>query len=80
MAHASGLSAEQLAACMPANGAWHYAAEQDGWCKAHEALRADMSDLSAALAALVAREAAGKQLTAWQARTRCSSGSAGSQP
>ena len=68
MALESGLSDEQLAACMAANAAWPYAACEDGWQKAHDALRTDLADFEAALAALAAQEAAGKPLTPWQVR------------
>jgi hypothetical protein len=68
---AHGLSAEQLAACMAPNASWAHAAHDDGWVRAHDALRADMQDLRAALDTLLAHAAAGKALTAWQVRTRC---------
>ena len=68
MAPESGLSAEQLAACMPAHDKWPWRAEQDGWMQAHNALRLDMSDFHAVLTVLTAQEAAGKPITAWQAR------------
>jgi hypothetical protein len=64
----SGLTAEQLAACLAANASWPFAAHEDGWVKAHDALRLDMADFDAALAVLAAQEAAGQQLTAWQVR------------
>jgi hypothetical protein len=68
MAH--GLSDAQLAACMAPNAAWPHAARDDGWVLAHDALRADMADLHAAVDALLAHAAAGRALTAWQARAR----------
>ena len=63
-----GLSEQQLAACMRANAVWPYDAQRDGWVMAHNALRADMADLEAALSALDGQLAAGKKLNAWQAR------------
>lgn len=67
---AHGLSDKQLADCMAPNARWAHAASQDGWVLAHDALREDMKDLHAAVEALLAQAAAGKALTAWQARPR----------
>ena len=65
---ASALTPEQLAACMAANGAWAFPAKDDGWVRAHDALRLDMTDFGAALAVLAAQDSAGKAITAWQVR------------
>ena len=65
-----GLTDAQLAACMAASAAWPHAAADDGWVRAHDALREDMTGLRAALEALAAHAAAGKPLTAWQVRAR----------
>ena len=59
---------EQLAACMAANSAWAFPAKDDGWVRAHDALRLDMTDFGTALAVMTAQESAGKPITAWQVR------------
>ena len=64
-----GLSASQLAACMSANANWPWdAGRLDVWVSEHNALRADMDDLAAAIGALDNQLAAGKALTLWQVR------------
>jgi hypothetical protein len=67
---APALSDKQVAACMAPNAAWAHAAADDGWVRAHDALRSDMHDLHAALDTLAAQASADRALTAWQVRTR----------
>jgi len=59
------LTAEQVAAALAPNSGWPYAGAEDGWVKAHDALRADMCDLSAALRLL----ANAGSYNAWQVCT-----------
>ena len=63
-----GLSASEVAAVMSANASWPWKADKTVWVSEHNALRADMDDLAAAIGALDAQLAAGKPLTAWQVR------------
>ena len=65
---ATGLTAEQLEKCMAANGGWAHPAKDDGWVRAHDALRLDMKDFETALSVLAAQDSAGKPITAWQVR------------
>lgn len=64
-----GLSASQVAACMSANANWPSDAKaKNVWVSEHNAMRADMDDLAAAIGRLDAQLAAGKALTEWQVR------------
>lgn len=47
-----GLTPEQLTAAMGVSDKWPFAADLDGWVQSHNAIRADLTDLKAALAAL----------------------------
>ena len=53
---------------MRASAAWPQDANKIVWVSEHDALRADMDDLAAAIGALDSQLAAGKALTAWQVR------------
>ena len=66
-----GLSASQVEACMRPNAKWPLDAKKNVWVSEHNALRADMDDLAAAIATLDNQLAAGKALTAWQVRVCC---------
>ncbi len=56
-----GLTPEQYEACMKASDRWHKAASDEGWVLAHNALRLEMDEFAAALAAL-----AGQAINKWQ--------------
>jgi len=58
------LSETEVAKAMAPSKAWPYAGSEDGWVKAHNALRADMKDLAAALKLL----AGAGSYNAWQVR------------
>ena len=65
---ASSLTPEQVAKCMAPSSGWAFPAKDDGWVRAHDALRLDMADFEAALAVLKVQDAACTPLTAWQVR------------
>jgi len=58
------MEADEVAKAMAPSKAWPYAGSEDGWVKAHDALRADMKDLAAALKLL----AGAGSYNAWQVR------------
>ncbi len=51
---------------MAVNAGWSYPGCEDGWVKAHNAIRADMGALSVALASCLDDLKKGKALQAWR--------------